>query len=148
MAKCWSSEIISFLLWVAVSLDFFVKNMSSIPILLPCFIKYHLVDYLLFWCFLSRITSINSSWLVSKSVSLLDIIFSMLFNLLLASKAIFLCLFFSFPSVFKNVLTNKGKNTRQIIALTITTDVPMTVLNEKRETSLPIPDKTSKVLSV
>ena len=66
-----------------------------------------------------------------ESVSPLDIIFSMQFGLLLSNKANFLSLFF-LPILFKNILTIAflTRNTRPILALTITADVPMTVINE------------------
>lgn len=66
-----------------------------------------------------------------ESVSPLDIIFSMQFGLLLSNKANFLSLFF-LPILFKNILTIAFliRNTRPILALTITADVPMTVINE------------------
>ena len=66
-----------------------------------------------------------------ESVSPLDIIFSMQFGLLLSNKANFLRLFF-LPILFKNILTIALliRNTRPILTLTITADVPMTVINE------------------
>ena len=83
-----------------------------------------------------------------ESVSPLDIIFSMQFGLLLSNKANFLSLFF-LPILFKNILTIAFliRNTRPILTLTITADVPMTVINEYREVLLLTPQKTSKVLS-
>ena len=66
-----------------------------------------------------------------ESVSPLDTIFSMQFGLLLSNKANFLSLFF-LPILFKNILTIAFliRNTRPILTLTITADVPMTVINE------------------
>lgn len=66
-----------------------------------------------------------------ESVSPLDIIFSMQFGLFLSNKANFLSLFF-LPILFKNILTIAFliRNTRPILALTITAGVPMTVINE------------------
>ena len=77
-------------------------------------------------------------------------ILSMLFNLLLVNKAIFLCLFFFFIIVFRNILTTSLliRNTRLIVALTILTGVPMTVVNEQRETPVNATVKTRKVLFV
>ena len=64
----------------------------------------------------------------------------MLFNLLLANKSIFLCLFFSafIFCVFKDILAVPlvVRNTRLILALTFPTGVPIKVVNKKRETSL------------
>ena len=66
-----------------------------------------------------------------ESVSPLDIIFSMQFGLFLSNKANFLSLFF-LPILFKNILTIAFliRNTRPILALTITAGVTMTVINE------------------
>ena len=79
-----------------------------------------------------------------KSISVLDIIFSMLFSLHLANKANILCLFFFLPIVFKNILTIpfQIRNTRVILVLSIPTGVPMT-----GETLLLAPGETKIVLS-
>ena len=75
--------------------------------------------------------------------------FSVLFNLLPANQAIFLCLFFFFFFVFRTILAIPIliRNTTLTIALAIPTGVPMTVVNEAQETALDAPDQTSKVLS-
>lgn len=49
----------------------------------------------------SLITSVNSSWLISESISALDIIFSIVFNLLKAKKEFFYIYFYLF---FKFIL--------------------------------------------
>ena len=75
--------------------------------------------------------------------------FSVLFNLLPANQAIFLCLFFFFFFIFRTILAIPIliRNTTLTIALAIPTGVPMTVVNEAQETALDAPDQTSKVLS-
>lgn len=57
--------------------------------------------------------------------------------------------YFFFQIVFKGSLTIPlvTTNAKLILALAIPTDKTITVVNEKRETSLPAPDKASKVLS-
>ena len=66
----------------------------------------------------------------------------MLFNLLMANKAIFLCLFLFLPIVFGNILMISflSRNTRLILPLNIPKGVPM-IVNGKRETSRFTPDK-------
>ena len=65
--------------------------------------------------------------------------------MLLATKAIFLCLFFLLPIIFRNILTIPLliRNTRLILAPAIPTAAPVTVVNEPRETPLRAPEKTS-----
>ena len=55
-----------------------------------------MVFFSLKYFFSLLITKVNSLRLISKFIKDLYIIFSMLFNLLLVNKAIFLCLFFPF----------------------------------------------------
>ena len=68
----------------------------------------------------------------------------MLFNLLMANKAIFLCLFLFLPIFFRNILTISflSRNTRLILPLNIPKGVTM-IVNGKRETSRFTPDKKS-----
>ena len=80
------------------------------PTILPCSINLSLsisstwslsslmLSFSLKKLFYSLTIKVNSSWLISSSISVLDIIFSMLFNLLQANKANFVC--FSFFPLF------------------------------------------------
>ena len=58
-------------------------------------------------------------------------------------------MFISFYVVLKIILTIPlvTKPTRLILTLVISTCLPMSVVNEERETPLPSPDKTSKDFS-
>ena len=91
----------------------FCFSSSLIPLFLPCCINLSLLmspswlSFLLMlsfslrkFCF-SLITSVNSSWLISESISALDIIFSIVFNLLKAKKEFFYIYFYLF---FKFIL--------------------------------------------
>ena len=92
---------------------------------------------------------VNSSWVISFSVSSLDTIFSMLFNVLPVNKAILLCFFFSFLIVFKRVLAILLliENTKLRLALVFPTDAPITVTNEALEMPPFADDKANKILS-
>ena len=70
-------------------------------------------------------------------------------NSLLANKVIFLCLFFSFPIVFKitSTIPLLIRNTSLIVALVIPTSVPMVLKSKEKETPLLALDKISKVVS-
>ena len=80
-----------------------------------------------------------------ESISGLDITFSILFNLLLVNKAIFLCFVFFFcPICLRKILTTSLpiRNTKLIIVFAIRTVARMTVVNDQRETLLLSFDKT------
>ena len=73
----------------------------------------------------------------------------MLLSLLLANKAIVICLFLFLPIVFRIILTIPLliRNTKLIRALVIPKCVPITVVNELWKIPRFAPDKASKVLS-
>ena len=91
----------------------------------------------------------KSSWLISLSINALDILLSMLFNLLLASITILLCFFFLFLVVFNSFFTNPVviENARLQLALIIPTGAPITVANDAIEMLLVATDKTINDLS-
>ena len=98
--------------------------------------------------FASLIIISKSSWLISLSISALDILFSMLFNLLLASITILLCFFFLFL-VFKNLFTNPDviENVKPQLAPIIPAGAPIAVANDAIEMMSDNIDKTFNDLS-
>ena len=75
--------------------------------------------------------------------NVLDILPSMLFNLLLANITILLCFFFLFHIVFKNIFRNPEviENVRPQLARTILAGAPITVANDATEI---LPDNIDK----
>ena len=73
----------------------------------------------------------------------------MLFNLLLAGITIFLCVFFLFLIVFKNIFTNPVviENERLQLALMIPTGAPIAVANDAIEMLPVATEKTINDLS-
>ena len=82
------------------------------------------------------------------SSSVLDIIFSIPFKLLLPSKTIFLCFFLFYLIPFKSFLAIPLliENTKLRLALVILTGAPIIVTDEAIETPPLVVDKTCKVL--
>ena len=91
----------------------------------------------------------KSSWLISLSINALDILFSMLFNLLLASTTILLCFFFLFFIVFKNLFTNPDvtENVKLQLAPIIPASTPITLANDPIDKLPQSIDKTLNDLS-
>ena len=79
----------------------------------------------------------------------LDILFSMLFNLLLANITILLCFFFLFLIVFKNLFTNPDviENVKLQLAPIIPAGTPVTPVNNAIEIRPDTIDKTFNDLS-
>ena len=135
---------------------------SLIPTYLPSSIKL-IFSASLLWLFIilmlsfsslyffsSSIIVVKSSCLVSLFIKALDILLSMLFNLLLASITILLCFFFFyfllFWIVFFTILVEID-NPRLKLALTIATGAPITVENDAIEMLPVVTDKTINDLS-
>ena len=102
--------------------------------------------------FFSLIIVVKPALLISLFINASDILFFMLFNLLLVNIKILLCFFFLFRVVFNNSLTMPvdNENTRPKLALAISTGAPTTVANDAIEIIEMLPlvtDKTIKDLS-
>ena len=76
-----------------------------------------------------------SQSLISLSINALDILLSMLFNLLLANIAILLCFFFLVLIAFKNLFTNHDviKNVKLQLAPIVPVGAPITLANDAIE---------------
>ena len=76
-----------------------------------------------------------SQSLISLSINALDILLSMLFNLLLANIAILLCFFFLVFIAFKNLFTNHDviKNVKLQLAPIVPVGAPITLANDAIE---------------
>ena len=141
--------------------------LSFCPMLLPCFTNLpHLIlpnwlpfdrmfSFSIKYFFPSLIIRVNSSWIVSEYMNILNeyiqwIYFQCYLICFWLIKQSFCACFFFFIIVFRNILTTSLliRNTRLIVALTILTGVPMTVVNEQRETPVNATVKTRKVLFV
>ena len=87
---------------------------------------------------------------MSMSINAWDIKVSMLFNLLLPSKTILLCFFFSFLVTFNNffVIFAAKENTKVKLALPNPARIPITLVKEIVLISPDVADKTAKVLSI
>ena len=96
--------------------------------------------------FSSLIIVSKSSRLISLSINALDILLSMLFNLLVASITIFLCFFFLFFVVFKNFFINPDviENVRPQLAPIIPAGALITVANDTIEM---LPDNIDKTFN-
>ena len=81
--------------------------------------------------------------IISKS---LDILFSILFNLLLANITIWLCFLFLFLTVFKNLFTNPDvtENVKLELAPIIRAGTPRTLANDAIER---VPDNIDKTFN-
>ena len=81
--------------------------------------------------------------IISKS---LDILFSILFNLLLANITIWLCFLFLFLTVFKNLFTNPDvtENVKLELAPIIRAGIPITLANDAIER---VPDNIDKAFN-
>ena len=79
-------------------------------------------------------------------MNVLDILFSMLFNLLLASTTILLCFSFLFLIVFKNVFINPDviENVKPQHARIIPAGTPITLANDSIEI---LPDNIDKTFN-
>ena len=84
------------------------------------------------YSFYSLIIVIKSARLISIFINALDILISMLFNLLLANIRILLCFFFSFRGVFNKFFTIpvKIENATLELALSIPAGATVTVKND------------------
>ena len=81
--------------------------------------------------------------------NVLDILLSILFNLLLANITNLLCFFFLFRVAFNNFFTSPvhNENARLRLALVVPIGIPMTVANDAIETLPLATDRTIKDLS-
>ena len=84
------------------------------------------------------------------TINALDILLSIVFNLLLASIIILLCFFFSFFIVFKNLFTNPDviENVKPQLAPIIPAGAPIALANDAIEMLPDNIDKTFNDLSI
>ena len=104
----------------------------------------------IFSCFSFSLTIVlNSFWLTLRPINYWGIRALILFNLLLASITILICLFFSFLVIFNSfvVIAVMKENTRLKIALVIPTGTPIKLVKEIILILSVVADKAIKTLS-